>query len=378
MGNSPKTVGLEFESIIAEREGVSRAFNIGDSSTIRTVTRDASVESEMALIGGSSSLFLGSSFLRDRFRSKSKLVTGYEIVTFPLEMDEMRKTIIRVLNAQSKTGEIFSDRSSIHVHVGFPSGFIFLKSALALGIKVEPLLYKIAGMGGTYRGIINNSAYCRALMAPPAVRLADLDNEFAILDPASALETGNVTDFWAKFGIRYGDRERYNPLRYMGINLYSTILKGTLEFRFFNFSLVSKHVEAVAALSQFLVDLMIRLPIHESSALPHIDIFKENDDETYLRLLEELVTLGRYYGCEFNLYSRDIDSIAELIFTTKQPVFVNKPILSHVNSARITSVDAKRSGLRIIKEASPPGIIDIHNFANIDVSLLGDACKCAN
>lgn len=362
MDNTPNTIGLEFESVVASREDVTREMNkLCKHVPIKSVTRDASVESNVAKIGDGSFIFLGNTALMNKMSKHPKLVTGYEIVTHPMEINEMRKAIQKIVNMQARMGELFSGRSSTHVHLGFPRGFIFLKSAVSLGLKVEPLFYKIAGMGNKFRGLENSSAYCRPLALPPVVRLNDT-SLLAVLDPKAAVDAEDERQFWGKFGILQGDTERYNPLRYMGVNVFSSVLRGTIEFRFFNFCNVSKHVEAITGLSQFIADLMIRLPMKDSRDLFQIDIFKENSNHDYHDLLRELVSMGDYYNSELPMSNRDMDGISELIESTPQPVFVKKPILSHIQNGRIGIDHAKDFGLQIIEKADPPGIVDIHNF----------------
>lgn len=371
--DNPSTIGMEFESTIATREGVQSKLKIARDGIglIYSITRDASVESNACYVGDNSSLFLGNKLLRGRINSRDTKVIGYELVTNPLELDVMRKVINQTINAQIRMGEIYSNRSSIHIHTGFPYGLIFKKIAVALGLKVEPLLYKIAGMGNIFRGLDNNSAYCRPLALPPAIRLAD-SSRFALLNPTKAINTYGEDNFWGYFGIRAGCRDRYVPLRYMGLNIYSTLLRGTLEYRFFNFCGIGKYVESVAGLVQYLSDLILRLPMSTVINIPAISIFKNNPNQDYNDLLTELVTLGKYYNSELPIADGDVENIRELIEITPQPIFENKPILSHIKNGTINERTAKSFDLEIIDDADEPGIVDIHNFGVQNRQLIGE------
>jgi len=372
--NTPETVGLEFESVIRSRDSVNKLLSSARrNKSISAVTRDASVESTGVQIGDNTTIFLGSSVLRNSLRRRESIVTGYEIVTNPLDIDTMRKVILDMINLQVKMGEIYSARSSIHVHAGFPSGLIFYKSAVALGIKIEPLLYKLAGMGSEFRGVKNNSAYCRALSLPPAVRLADSPS-LAVLSPLSAISSPSYESFWGCFGIFSGDTERYNPLRYMGINVFSSILRGTMEYRFFNYCSISRYVESITRLCQFITDLMIRVPLETSKNIHQVSIFDGNSDGNYRDLLSEIVRIGRYYNSEFPIDTYDMENIYEIIDKTPQPIFEDKVVTSHILKARIKLQDAIRFGLQIIDSAEDPGIVDIHNFTKQDRKLIGEAC----
>jgi hypothetical protein len=375
LDNTPLTLGLEFESVISSLPDMMRKFQTETRKNplIKSVTRDASVESNLGMVGSHSRIFLGSQLLASRYMNRGGSVTsGYEIVTQPLEMPVMRRVIRDILNTQVKMGEIFSDRSSIHVHIGFPCGLIFLKTATALGLKTEPLFYKIAGMGNPFRGEANHSNYCRPLALPPVVRLSDSD-KLAVLNPEKSLDADGVEDFWGTFGgIRHGDHERYNPLRYYGINIFSTVLRGTMEYRFFNFCTNVRFVNSVASLAQFISDLMIRFPLSTIEDLPKVSIFEKNPTVIYHKLLDCLLYMGDCYRSEYPINSKDIDSLRELIDTTSQPVFKKELVLTHIRNGRIQMNDAKRFGLELVNTAIESGHVDIHNFTMLDRKLIGD------
>jgi hypothetical protein len=370
--NVPRTLGIEFESIILTKEEMQILTKSGflPPNTLRAVTRDASVESTKYVFGRGCEMFGGNRMIRNSFGGNLPTqVMGYELVTYPLEIAEMREAIIKIVNLQVRYGEIFSKRSSIHVHTGFPNALIFHKTALALGLKVEPLFYKIAGMGNEYRGVINNSAYCRPLALPPAAPLSDSSKQ-AILDPLGAIEADSTGLFWGKMGIREGDTDRYNPLRYFGINIFSTLIRGTLEFRFFNFCTVSKYVCAVTSLCRLVSDIMQRTSFQYIDRIPQVSIFEENPEHVYHSILDSIVEMGYYYDVEFPMDQDDINIIKELIYNTPQPVFRKAVISSHVKTGRISMSDARRFGLEIVNNAEPANILDIHNFENSDHCLL--------
>lgn len=371
MDNDPSTLGIEFESVIATRDSMLANLSKIDKRLISTVTRDASVESVARFVGERSSLFLGNSSIRGMMLTNDVKVMGYEIVTLPLELTAMRRVITQTINTQIRMGEIFSERSSIHIHTGFPCGLIFLKVAVAMGLKVEPLLYKIAGMGNSFRGIANGSAYCRPLALPPAIRLSN-SPEFAVLNPTKAIDANGEEKFWGYFGITPRDRDRYIPLRYIGMNVYSTLLRGTMEYRFFNFTGVGKYVESVAGLVQFISDLIIRLPVSVVKNIPGLSIFKHNSNQDYNDLLNELIRLGEYYRSELPIADRDLEVIRELIDITPQPVFENKVILSHIRQHSIHKQTAIDFDLDMVDRADEPGIIDIHNFGKLNRQLIGE------
>jgi hypothetical protein len=366
MGNLPVTLGLEFESVVASKEDMGTYINCDPSikKYLKQITRDASVESTfMSIKNSSCKLFIGDKWIRNHITNSGVTIGGYETITVPLELNLMRDVIKRITAIEELRGEIFSNRSSIHVHTGYPSGFIFLKTAVALGLAVEPLLFKIAGMTRPYRGMENDSAYCRPLSIPPAVKLTD-SKQYAVLDPVGSLDSTSPSDFWGKYGISADNRERYNPLRYFCINAFSILLRGTLEYRFFNFSTSASHIEAVASLCRFISDLMLRVPLSVIKDINVLDICEAHSDSEYIFILNRLVKLGGHYNSELRIEKRDYLKILELIEKTPQPVFKNEFILSHIRDPILSRGQAIENGLKLIDSARFPNIVDIHNFSD--------------
>jgi hypothetical protein len=366
--NSPITTGVEFESVINSREAMQRLADELGSMT-KGLTRDASVESVVGILPNGFRIFLGSSFLRKSFMVDT-FVAGYELVSQPLMDESLQSFIMRMTNIQAKNGEIFSERSSIHIHSGFPTGFVFYKPVIALGLRVEPLLYKLAGMGNEFRGLYNNCAYCRPLALPPAVAMNGTKS-LAVLDPEGALWADDEAGFWGKLGTSPGSRERYNPLRYFGINVFSVLLRGTLEFRHFNFCNNGKYVEAVASLCQTIADVMQRVSVERSLSINQISIFDENSDREYIELFYEIIQLSKYYNAEHQMSPENMDAIIQLIRATPQPMLSRVTTRSHITNPQIGVPDAKRFQLDIIDSAPDAGTVDIHNFESAEHHLLG-------
>ena len=368
--HSPDTLGLELETLIRTRAEISKIIKgILPDGTIKQVTKDASVESPIAYLASDVTLFLGNDLSKRLAKPYLCDTAGYELVTVPLTFPEMCKVVKILCAYQVKTGEIFSNRTSFHVHTGYPSGAVFVRTALALGLKIEPLFYKIAGMGNVFRGLTNNAAYCRALASPPAVVLHDT-GRMAILDPLGAIDADSAASMWGHLGRLDNDTERYSPLRYFGINVYSIPLRGTLEFRHFNYCNLSRHMEAAISLCQMTADVMQRIPISVATGLKQVSIFEPNDNGTYNSILDDLLSIADYYHSEYMMKRRHIETIRELIEITPQPVFSREIVASHIKTPRIGVGDANRFDLKLVGSAQEPGIVDIHVFNNSERHLV--------
>lgn len=365
--NNPDTIGVEFEGVTQTRGTVSHILSYLGSNI--SVTRDASVESVTRMVTDNLSIFMGSSLLRTNLMTSrnDEVVAGYEIVTIPLKRDEMKSVTNKVLAGLRKGGEIFSPRASIHFHIGFPQGYVFLKNAVAMGLKIEPLFYKLAGMGRPYRGEINHSAFARPLRSPPAVKMSS-GSGYLVLNPEDSINAEDTTGFWGRFGIKPADSGRYVPLRYFAINLYSVLIRSTMEYRFFNYSDVSRHVTAVGELCQCVSDLMLRAPLSTINSMNDVSIFKENNITEYTGLLDNVIRLSKYYNSPYGISPEAEEAIYELLETTPQPVFTKDVVKTHLETYSLPSRDWPF--LRKEKTVIDAGVTNIHNFTQSNSSLL--------
>lgn len=369
--NLANTLGLEIEGVTLNRNVVSNLMKPNEdnaSSGIKMVTRDASVESIARQLTSNMSIFMGNQFIRKNMkRSPNDVVIGYEIVTHPMDRSKMRQTVRNIMSTLNSHGEIYSPRSSVHVHTGFPYGLIFMKSAVALGLKVEPLLFKLAGMGNEYRGSINKSAYARPLCSPPSVKT--VDKRWLCLDPVGALDAENETEFWGKFGIQPSETGRYIPLRYFAINIYSVLLRGTMEYRFFNYTPIARYIHAVVELCQFLSDLMIRVSLDDIAQLPSMSLFDANSNSSYAAMIKALDDLGDEYDSDFRISPDGMESLYELLLITPQPIFSRTPVKTHLADYAILDEKIIQMLPPVIQPVDP-GIINVHNFSEADRSML--------
>lgn len=360
------TIGTEFEGVSATASEIQDRIPREVKSGIYEVTRDASVESSMVKVGRTSKFFLGSKKLSGcrSLRNSDTTTTGFEIVTRPLEREDMRKVSAGVLEAMKRAGEVFSPRSSIHFHVGFPKGYSFLKPTLSMMLAMEPLFFRIAGMGNKYRGAINKSAYARPLEMPPVIPIED--GTFAALSPIKGLEADDQFSFWKNYGILHGgNTNRYHPARYFAANLYSIKLRGTLEFRYFNYCPSVKHVWGVMALCQSVAEMACKLPMWKTNALRKLSSLGDYPDSEYHKLLDTFYGLSVDYDGEFNMEEGDLRSVHEMIDETPKFSLKREQILTHLDRYSMGTGEVLLFGLERVKsqEVVSSGALTIHNFS---------------
>ncbi|MFH2013950.1 MAG: amidoligase family protein, partial [Patescibacteria group bacterium] len=242
------TVGVEIEGCFLNRDELIRNLSSkfgNDLFNKIQVSRDASVE--MRVINNLNDSFVHHSRETRSISRGSGNVAGFELITYPLSIDEMEKIIFKVLPELSLMGEVESKRAALHVHVGFPSNLNSIKNLIKCGEILDPLLFKIAGFGKAYRGKINHSVYAFPITAGPIVK--NRDNYYRILDIKKALKAESFQDFWKTYGISsdyaFPEVNRYSPGRYIAFNLFSMLLRQTVEFRHFNSTLNPTYAIAV-------------------------------------------------------------------------------------------------------------------------------------
>jgi len=373
--NFPTTIGAEYEGVGVPTDVMNSRIPPEIRSMVLEVSRDASVESPVLLTnGGSIKLYVSDPVLRNRILHTDVAVLGYELVTNPLSFAQMCRLGGTILNLQSDYGEALSERGSIHLHVGFPREFAFQKNALAMAMAFEPFLFKIAGLGRRYRGDANHSTYCRPIALPPAVLLHN-EEGFALPSPKEALETGDRNLFWVLLGAEPGTSSRYVAARYYGVNVYSSVLRQTLEFRFFNMTDSSRYLRAIYRLAQFLGELCMRGTVKSFLDQKSVSIFQKNPDSAYIRLLESFLSYGRELGCTLKLKGEHVATLAEIVEKTPQPVFNETDVIAtHLRKPYIHLKTAEDAGMKILgnDEVILPEFVDIHNFGDGNVEFLKD------
>jgi hypothetical protein len=130
-------------------------------------------------------------------------------------------------------------RAGFHVHIGWAYDLATLKRTILISSWLESLMFHLGGMGYTFRGIENNSAYCRPItkFGPPVIESNLGTVQMTSID--ALLSSNSIRSFWNRFGGTdwMNPPKRYTPQRYMGVNLFSIFLHKTLEFRMFNTTL---------------------------------------------------------------------------------------------------------------------------------------------
>jgi hypothetical protein len=351
------TLGVEIETDVVTQQMAARIVDTFSRGEFK-VDRDASVESPAFRTRG------GASILTRKFAGTGvqKAVLGSEIVSAPLKLEDFRIAVRNLTMYLRTSGEPeISKRSSIHIHVGCRSDLYILKNALRLFQHIEPLFYRLGGMGYNFRGIYNSSIYCRPLSirsGPPVVK-GENGRLYSIFNPADLLEADSVEKFWYIMGIDPNRAGRYHPSRYFGLNLFSTILHGTLEFRFFNKTLNHNKICSVAALCQGITEWAVTNDKEVLNDTP----LKNTSDEDLLEFTINLVKKNKIH----TLSDMDIYSLRSIVSTTTAYMvpegFVKSHLIDKFALPDWFFENYKRQQIDR-DNANNSGFLDIHNYQN--------------
>lgn len=353
-------LGIEIETDLIPLANAQRMLQQYNIDTFQA-TRDASCEFP-------GHLTRGKKLILSRVEKSSKTTLGSEFVSVPMNIEQFKTSVRNMTMVLRSMGESHrSRRSSIHIHIECIPHLQTMKNALNLFESVEPLFYRLGGMGYDFRGIYNNSIYCRPVTNPfgPPVVLAEDGAMYQLFCPEDLKNADSIEKFWYIMGINPERIERYHPARYFGLNLFSLILHGTMEYRFFNKTLSHQSINAVAALCQATTELMIR-----SKDLGSPVSFSKEDDMGRLSFLQSLIERTNK---DHFLRDRDIVALETIITTTECYSIQEKYTKSHLFEKWNLQAGFLRSykRRRVQKEeVIDSGFIDIHNIGSKNFDFL--------
>jgi hypothetical protein len=320
------SVGIELETEDIRGDDLSRTLN----NLNFIIHRDASCESD----GYTSNNFKIDVENTDKeilnLLPLNKNTYGCEVVTRGTldtsNLDYIYK-LKKITNSLISHGESpKSYRAGFHVHVNVAYNLQILKSILRLTRHLEQVLYLLGGMGYDYRGIRNNSTYCRPITKFGPVCVKTGWNKFSQVFSISDLLKVKTT---SSFKNQYGNIDRlrgnrYIPIRYHGINLLPLFTQGSLEFRMFNKStnpyFLMAIIEFCKAVSAYAVQSSFK-SLKEENLLKENSIFDVKGEQDRGHIIE---TFSHFLDLS-NLESREaIDALYEILHTSSVESLVTK------------------------------------------------------
>jgi hypothetical protein len=391
------SVGIEVEGTGLSRDSLSLAFTTDNlfphfSRLPFEVSRDASVEFVGGYVlprTGNKHVLLSShtSGYKRFITNARKVVMGYELISYPMEIDDIPHMIYPLTMKLASLGEFVSRRASIHFHVGFPHNLRLMKNLLAVSLYIDPVLFRLGGAGGVFRGNVNNCTYSRPLMNSCVVSLrarredsprgdADVEedtseevcgNFIQIINPQNALHASSIDEFWASFGVdTQTPFPKYHPSRYCGINFYSILAHRTIEFRHMNQSLDALLICTMAKFLREIVDMSTLLTKQDVMELPITPSDGEISVEDASQIIHHVHELAIAKEVENTITSFELgillDTIAKSSFTPIPKIPMRTHIADFVISPRVITLGK----LNTFGKAILSTYMDIHNIEKED------------
>jgi hypothetical protein len=280
-----------------------------------------------------------------------------------------------------------------------------MKKLLRVVLHVEPILYRLGGMGRKFRGHSNLAAYARPLLQPAAgtisaarldrnsiprgIRLSDEEMRRVLLNQSresetsggtkgyakvinalAALEATTLQEFWASFSVLYtqgGGTNKYHASRYSGTNFYAIPQHSTIEFRHSNQSQNPYLIIAVGKFLRAMVEMSTLLgkqevgnfyPIHPSEELSMSDMTS---------IMENIVRLCHEKEVEEIPSNEDMTLILETLEKSSFVPIPETPVLTHAREFSIPENIVTLGKLEVVKKVLPSCQVDIHTITDYSI-----------
>lgn len=338
-------IELEAEDILRDSdmpERLGRSFNRD---------HDASIESDK-FVGGK---LLFNKQLKPTFKKRT---VGTEFVSRILDTEspESLDSIRKLTDFLTEQGESFeSFRAGIHVHINLGGyNLNILKNIMRLGRLYEPVFYYLGTMGYKFRGVDNDSIYCRPITKWGPVIVNSNVGKIQSFTVEDLLLARTTEDFWYRYGaIMEGNPpNKYNCIRYNWITLYNLLSKGTVEFRVFNKTLNPEYILAV-------VDIC-KLFCQRAFSAYSID---ETENSIYTTNKNEAINLFYQMVDDLGISPKTMKIASFILKTAPEINLAQEYCYTHLRSYSLSvDTDARYSFKRINERVKSPVYVDIHTL----------------
>jgi hypothetical protein len=408
------TIGIEYESTSMYQQKIKNVlaeyFNpiAGELAKCINITRDASTEFLAENIRASNGQYLLVSShtpcAKRLYGAGGNTVTmGFELYSSPIEIKKFDRVVYPLMQVLRNNGDFTSKRASIHFHVGFVNNLRLLKNILRVSLMLEPVLYRLGGMGDVFRGESNLSAYARPLLNSAAVeisrgltirdlnRIREEENEIEmneeneledatknktkkqlvrIINPRAALDAEYIEQFWASFGVDYtGANNKYLPSRYSGTNFFAMYSHGTIEFRHTNQSLDAPLIVSIGKFLRGIVEMSTLLSKNE---IHQFDIINSNEEISVADsrdIVARIMAICYDKGIENIPTDNEISLILETIEKSSFKSIPETPVKTHIQQFYLPEKIASLGNLLSVSDYLNPQHTDIHNISKKVVSI---------
>ena len=364
MINLPNYIGLEIEF---ESTQCNRVYY---NENYFKLVRDASVETKIKSIKDIPIIKSAINIDVNKTVLGGEIVLRYPITLDTLSSDDFQYNLSKTLN--SLHGEYNSYRSSIHVHIdikSFDPGIYTFRNIARLMNRYESLIYRLSCMRNEHRGSFNNFNYYRPYTnkGVACYKVYDSNENDSyyygqLFNLSRLIKSKTLKEFFSLYGDSSRNMEwKYHPVRYHGINLFSYLRHGTIEYRTMNFTSSFIDIMSMVLFFYYLTSIMLSFEYKDIQKLgvnPVNSVFYPNHADNYILLDLILSVIPDKYA----IYKKNI---IELFDKGTYPKLKDLYYKSHMvtKSDRILFMDFPYDKPDKIEyyDIIEPTFIDIHN-----------------
>jgi len=392
-GQSLNTAGIELEGTGLERNLVNSNVvspvnhRFAEKGGVITLGKDASVEFKAEYVRMGNTALLTSTHTKETKRimgfgnSDYQRIMGYELITLPLEMRTFAPVVYETMYRLNNLGDFSSKRASTHVHIGFPHNLKFMKNLLRVCLTLDPVLFRLGGMGGEFRGNFNLACYARPLLNSACVPISGkgislsgmseeeidgLNFKWAqLINPRAALDADSVEQFWASFGILAGNpcSHKYHPSRYTATNFYAIPAHGTIEFRHGNFTRNPELAVAYTKFIRMLVEMSVFLGKQELYKFDIIDSNKQISMSDAVAIMSMVLEISREKDLEDLPDDGDMSLLIETMEKSSFTALPATPVKTHIKDFVLPMEIVRLGNLAMVKAPLSSKSLDIHTIS---------------
>ena len=346
-------VGFEFETTGIPGDIVMGI--AGEMDGLLKFDHDASSESRVTWLSSKLALFNNT----DQQLPGAVDTTGTELISLLLYPSEFQSTIWKLFSKLEMRGEINKSlRSALHFHVGCQQNLAVIKKALTFSTKFESLFFQLGGMGYRHRGEENKMTYCRPMSSPygpPVVQCSD-GYERQVFTVEHLLASRSVDEFWRLFQVDPDNPKRYHPCRYFGLNVMALLHHNTLEYRFFNTTLVPQYVIAMMEFVRGCTEFISVSPPVVIDSFATETVYQKHDNPKQLETL--ISTMNPFLEDKISLETKRI--LHRILEETPQVILKEEYVQTHKWGSWSAAASSMRTRMLPSGVAVPSGFIDSH------------------
>jgi hypothetical protein len=222
-------------------------------------------------------------------------------------------------------------------------------------------------MGYEFRGIQNDSIYCRPITKVGPVCIPYNGKNAQVFNLPDLLESKTMMEFWYRYGDISHHSDKYSPVRYHWLNLFpccpnSSTCRGTVEFRIFNKTLNPYFIYSTLMFCKYILLFALSSSyskLKNQQLLTENSVYNDYTTDDIVRLLIDFINRA-----DFDIDSSIVNNLLTIINRTPIPNLSDDYVFSHIMYSRHDVnrywADGGYTPPIILDSIRKPNYVDIH------------------